>query len=220
MTYRAVLFDLDGTLLDTLGDIASAVNDALAGEGFPTHPIEAYREFIGDGVVTLIERALPVNKGKRDEGAIARCIAGYRSAYEREWNVRTRPYDGIPEMLDSLTSLGVAMGVLSNKPDDFTRLCVSKYLSTWPFRVVFGQREGVPRKPDPAGAIEAARGLGFEPGEVLYVGDTSVDMETGRRAGMRPIGVAWGFRSTEELWSTGAKAVIETPAELLLHLQD
>jgi phosphoglycolate phosphatase len=220
MTYRAVLFDLDGTLLDTLGDIGSAVNDALAREGFPTHPIEAYREFIGDGVVTLVQRALPSGRGAIDDEAVARCVAGYRSAYEREWNVRTRPYEGIPALLDALASRGVAMGVLSNKPDDFTQLCVSEYLSAWPFRVVFGQREGVPRKPDPAGAVEAARGLGFEPGEVLYVGDTAVDMETGLRAGMRPIGVAWGFRPVEELWSTGAEAVIETPAELLLHLQD
>jgi phosphoglycolate phosphatase len=213
MRFQVVLFDLDGTLLDTLEDIAQAANDVLVGLDLPAHPPEAYRRFIGDGVATLFRRALPPDRVVPD--LVDRCVAGFRETYARTWNVHTRPFDGIPALLDDLAAGGLELAVLSNKPDDFTRLYVDEYLARWPFRVVLGQREGVPRKPDPAGAMEIAQRLGVPAERFLYVGDTAVDMETARRAGMCPIGVAWGFRPVEELRSSGAAAVIERPAELL-----
>ncbi|MFO0892469.1 MAG: HAD-IA family hydrolase [Isosphaeraceae bacterium] len=184
---RAVLFDLDGTLLDTLEDIARSANEVLEGLNFPRHPADAYRRFIGDGVGNLFHRAIVEGSaGDADlvePALIARCVDGFRESYGRGWNVATRPYEGIPELLDALAARALGLAVLSNKPDAFTRQCVDEYLSSWPFAVVFGERAGVPRKPDPAAALDVAARLGVPPGAVLYVGDSSVDMETARRAG-------------------------------------
>jgi phosphoglycolate phosphatase len=213
MRFQAVLFDLDGTLLDTLEDIAQAANDVLVALDLPVHSPVAYRRFIGDGVATLFRRALPPDRVGPE--VVDRCVAGFRETYGKCWNVRTHPFDGIPELLDDLAARGLDLALLSNKPDDFTRLAVAEYLSRWPFRAVLGERAGVPRKPDPAGALEIARRLGLPAERFLYVGDTGMDMETARRAGMFPVGVAWGFRPIEELRSSGAGAVIERPAELL-----
>jgi phosphoglycolate phosphatase len=154
MIFRAVLFDLDGTLLDTLEDIARAANDVPAGLDLPTHPPGAYRRFIGDGVAMLFRRALPPDRVEPD--AVDRCVAGFEETYGRSWNVRTRPYDGVPGLLDDLAARGLGLAVLSNKPDGFTRLCAAEYLACRPFRAVVGQREGVPRKPVPARALEIA----------------------------------------------------------------
>lgn len=216
MRYRAVLFDLDGTLLDSLHDIADAANAVLERRGFSTHPHEDYRRFIGDGVDTLFRRALPPERAEPE--LLRRCVTDFGNTYAQVWNVKTRPYEGIPPLLDALESLGVTLAVLSNKPDEFTRRCVAHYLSVWPIRAAFGERPGVPRKPDPAGALEIAGLVDIPTSAFLYVGDTAVDMETARRAGMTPIGAAWGFRSAEELRSAGAGAIIESPLELLRFL--
>ncbi len=213
ITPRAILFDLDGTLIDSLADIAEAADVTLAREGFPGHSHDAYRRFIGDGVASLYRLALP--PGRVDEALVARCVTKHREAYETSWNVRTELYDGVSGMLDALVDQGVALAVLSNKPDDFTRRCAEFYLSRWPFRVVVGQREGVPRKPDPASAVEIAGRLGFGPGECLFVGDSGVDIQAGLRAGMFPVGVSWGFKAVEELRDAGAGAIIAHPSELL-----
>jgi phosphoglycolate phosphatase len=210
---RAVLFDLDGTLLDTLEDIGRSANQVLEALGFPAHPIDAYREFIGEGVATLFQRALP--PGSDEPDLVASCVERFRDIYGRGWNIATRPYPEIPELLDALSRRSLGLAVLSNKPDVFTRQCVSEYLARWPFGVVFGQREGVPRKPDPAGAFEVADRLGVSPAEIAYLGDSSIDMNTARRAGMLAIGASWGFRSEEELRSSGAAEVIARPFELL-----
>jgi len=172
MNFRAILFDLDGTLLDTLADIADSANRVLAGHGYPTHPIDAYRHFIGDGLVRLFGRVLPADQ--RGEEVIAECVGGFREAYAENWNVRTRRYEGVADLLDAATARGLKMAILSNKPHAFTRRCVDAYLSAWPFQAVLGQRDGVPRKPDPAGAreiVDPQRGhaprrslLGFPPG--------------------------------------------------------
>jgi phosphoglycolate phosphatase len=211
MKFRAVLFDLDGTLLDTLADIAHAANTVLEQLGLPTHPADAYRLFIGEGVAVLFRRAL----GLDDDAAVDRCVAAFRDAYGRSWNVRTRPYDGIPELLDALVDRGVGLTLLSNKPDAFTRLCAEHYLARWPFRAVLGARDGVPKKPDPAGALEIAAQLGLEPGQFAYLGDSAVDMLTAHRAGMYPVGASWGFRPVAELREGGAGAVVDHPRELL-----
>ena len=216
MHFRAVLFDLDGTLLDTLEDIADSANSTLLRYGFPTHEVEAYRYFIGDGVTMLISRALPAEK--RNDNIIAECVEAFRENYSRGWNSHTSSYDGIPELLDALTARQVKMAVLSNKPDDFTKRCVHEFLPHWNFQMILGQRNGIPRKPDPTGAQEIARDLGIAPAQFLYLGDSAVDMKTAIRAGMFPVGALWGFRPLKELLQNGARATIERPMELLDYL--
>jgi phosphoglycolate phosphatase len=213
MTYKAILFDLDGTLLDTLEDLGNSVNHVLAARGLPTHTLDEYRYFVGDGTAMLITRALP--QGKRNDGTVRACLEELREAYGRNWNVNTRPYEGIPEMLDALTEHGLKMAVLSNKQHEFTKLCVADLLSDWTFDVVFGQRDEVHRKPDPAGALEVAEHLNLSPADFLYLGDSAVDMKTATAAGMFPVGVLWGFRPAEELLEGGAQALIERPLEIL-----
>ena len=211
--YRAVIFDLDGTLLDTLEDIGDAVNRVLSARGFPVHPIDAYRFFVGNGVAKLVERALPENK--RDAETIRSCLDAYRADYSRHWNVKTRLYDGVSAMLDALTARVLKLAILSNKPHDSTRECVREFLSKWSFDVVFGQRDGVPLKPDPAGALAIAHTLGIPPAACLYLGDTAVDIQTAIAAGMTPVGALWGFRPMEELRESGATILIQEPLQIL-----
>ena len=217
MRYKAILFDLDGTLLDTLEDLATAANRALGTLGLPAHPTDAYRVFVGDGLRTLAERILPGDE--RSAAQVDALVAAFEREYSRTWNERTEPYAGVPEMLDRLTAGGYRLSVLSNKPDAFTRLCVEQLLPHWTFAPLYGQRPGVPKKPDPAAALAIAAELGLDPAEVLYLGDTATDMHTARAAGMAAVGVLWGFRSADELHAAGARHLITHPGELapLLH---
>ena len=217
MRYKAILFDLDGTLLDTLEDLATAANRALGTLGLPAHPTDAYRVFVGDGLRTLAERILPGEQ--RSAAQVDELVAAFEREYSRTWNERTAPYAGVPEMLDRLTGDGYRMSVLSNKPDAFTRLCVEQLLPHWTFAPLYGQRPGVPKKPDPAAALAIAAELDLDPAEVLYLGDTATDMHTARAAGMAAVGVLWGFRSADELRAAGARHLITHPGELapLLH---
>jgi phosphoglycolate phosphatase len=209
----AVIFDLDGTLLDTLTDIANAANRVLEGGGFTTHSIDAYRFFVGEGVVRLFTKALP--EDHRDEQTIADCADAFRRIYGEAWNVKTCPYENIPELLAEITARSIQMAVLSNKPDLFTTQCVRYYLGQFSFKMVLGQRAGVPRKPDPTAALQIAEGLSLRPEQVMVVGDTGVDMQTARHAGMQAIGALWGFRPASELREAGADRLIEHPLELL-----
>jgi len=213
MTYKAVIFDLDGTLLDTLEDLGNAGNRVLTARGFPTHKIDAYRYFIGDGATTLITRALP--EEKRSDEIISTCLEEYRQDYSRNWNVNTKPYDGVAEMLDTLVTHGFKLAILSNKPHEFTKLCVSGLLSNWTFDAVFGQREAIPRKPDPAGALKIAKELKIPPSDFLYLGDTAIDMKTAIAANMFPVGALWGFRSAEELQKSGAQVLLKRPMDIM-----
>lgn len=213
MRIKAVLFDLDGTLLDTLEDIANSANSALIRHGLPPNEVDAYRYFVGDGVAILISRALP--DGKRDSDVIADCVKAFREHYSRNWNVKTRPYEGIPELLDALAAEDIKMAILSNKPDDFTKRCVTELLPNHGFEMIIGQRDGIPMKPDPAGALQIAGRLGIMPSQFLYLGDSAIDMKTAIRADMFPVGALWGFRPLEELQDHGAQAVIEHPMDLL-----
>jgi phosphoglycolate phosphatase len=217
MRFDGVLFDLDGTLLDTLQDLGDSVNRVLAARGWPIFGLEDYRYFVGEGARTLISRALP--PGHRDTETINAVLADYREDYQRNWNVATRPYDGIPELLAGLQRRGLVLGILSNKPHAMTVKCVEGYFPGVPFRALLGQREHVPHKPDPAGAFEAAHSMGVAPERVLYVGDTGTDMLTARAAGMFALGVTWGFRPEAELREHGADAVVHRPAGIL-HLLD
>ena len=213
MRAKAVLFDLDGTLLDTLEDIANSANSALIKHGLPANVVDAYRYFIGDGVTMLISRALPDEN--RDSDIIAKCVKGFRQEYSRNWNVNTRPYEGVPELLDALAAKHIKMAVLSNKPDDFTKQCVSELLPNHSFEMILGQRDAIPIKPAPVGALQIADRLGITPSRFLYLGDSAIDMKTAVRAGMFPVGALWGFRPLEELQEHGAQAVIERPVDLL-----
>src|ERR1043165_356725 len=211
--FPPVLFDLDGTLLDTLEDIAASMNRALAALGLPIHPPDDYRFMVGDGVGTLMERALPLER--RDAGTIAQCRANYMADYAENWKVRTRMYDGIPEMLDALTDRGCPLAVLSKKPHRFTSDCVQHFLGRWRFAALLGQSDQLPRKPDPAGAIEIARRLKRRAEEFVYLGDTATDMNTARAASMHPVGAVWGFRSRDELVAAGGAIGGERPQGLL-----
>lgn len=212
-TFSGVVFDLDGTLLDTLEDLGDAVNRVLVDRGFPAHPMDAYRYFVGDGSAVLIERALP--ESARGSGVHRDCLAAFMADYDKSWKVKTRLYDGISEMLDSLAALGVDMAILSNKSHGFTVKCVQDLLSKWRFKAVFGLRDEVPRKPDPSGALEISGLLGTAPDRMLYLGDSAIDMQTAVAAGMFPVGALWGFRTREELQKNGARALIQHPGELL-----
>lgn len=212
--YKAVVFDLDGTLLDSLEDLADSMNIVLEKCGFPTHPIEDYKYFVGDGMYTLVERTVPEEK-KLDKELIEKCFLMMKEEYGQRWSKKTRPYPQIPKLLTNLAELGMKMTVLSNKPHEFTKIIVCKLLSDWDFEVVLGQRPGIPKKPDPKGAFDIAESLKICPEEILYLGDTNVDMKTATRAGMYPVGVLWGFRGAEELKGNGAKILIKKPLDLL-----
>lgn len=211
--FRAVLFDLDGTLLDTLEDLAAASNDVLRAMGLPTHEVDAYRYLVGDGVNMLFKRAVP--ETVRSDELTRQCVARFLAVYDRQWNVRSRPYPGIMALLADLIRRRVQLAVLSNKPHEFTERCVREYFSGVPFQAIIGQREHRPRKPDPAGALEIAELLSVAPADWLYLGDTATDMRTAVAAGMYPVGALWGFRPAEELLESGALALLHSPGELL-----
>lgn len=211
-----MVFDLDGTLLDTLDDIADAANAALEELGHPTHPTAAYRYFVGEGMEMLIRRILP--EAARAPEEITAGVEVLRRQYDRRWDHKTRPYAGVPELLDALAARGLPLAVLSNKPDDFTRLTVGRLLARWDFAAVHGMRPDTPRKPDPAGALAVARALGLPPARFLYLGDTATDMQTATAAGMKALGATWGFRPADELLAAGADALVDRPSQLLDHL--
>ena len=219
MRYQAVLFDLDGTLLDTLADLAAASNRVLAAHGLKPYPVEDYRYFVGSGVRHLLECILP-KPLREEEAEIEAGIAAFQQEYAKNWQEHTKAYEGIAELLDYLSTNGYRLAVLSNKPQHFTELCVQTLLANWQFHSVLGQREGVPRKPHPAGALETARLLDLPPSAILYVGDTGVDMRTAQQAGMDAVGVLWGFRDAEELRATGAEILVQTPQELVRFLAE
>ncbi len=218
MSYRAVIFDLDGTLLDTLQDLADTTNTALGKLGFPKHETEAYKLLVGEGREALAARSLP--EDQRNDATVARLVAIINEEYTQHWADNTRPYPGIPGLLDELARRKVRLAVLSNKAHVFTELMVTQMLSTWRFDMVLGASAFLPKKPDPAGALQIAQHLGIRPAEFLYLGDSGIDMETAARAGMYPVGALWGFRSADELLASGGKALVGAPHELLMFVDE
>jgi len=208
---RSVIFDLDGTLVDSLDDIGAALNHVLAARALPTHDREAIESFIGDGARMLVRRAIPDDA---DEDAL---LAAFRARYLEHLIVHTRAYDGVEALLDALGARGVPMAVLSNKPHDMTVRVVAEVLGGDRFVRVVGQRDGVPRKPDPTAALELAALL---PAPTVFVGDTPVDVETARAAGLRPIGVGWGMRDPRSLRDAGADVILERPGDLVAILSE
>lgn len=216
MKYSTAIFDLDGTLLDTLDDLALAGNQMLREMSFPTHSIDAYKYFVGDGLRVLVERITPENT---DENTLGRCCDLFSSYYTNCWDKNSLPYSGIMEMLKELQDYGVQCSVLSNKPHHFTVQCIKRFFAPGTFEYVLGQRPDVRKKPDPAGALEIAELMRVAPSACLYVGDTAVDMQTGKAAGMIVVGVLWGFREAEELMKHGADILVSQPKEIVAYLQ-
>ncbi|NQU22122.1 MAG: HAD family hydrolase [Candidatus Nealsonbacteria bacterium] len=213
MSYQSILFDLDGTLLNTLEDIAESSNFALRHLGFPEHSLESYKYLIGDGLEALVRDVLP--EDRCDAAMRGECAALIRKEYGQRWDRKTRPYEGVAELLDAVTAREIPMAILSNKPDDLAKLCVARLLPRWQFAAVIGARPSVPKKPDPAGTLEIAKHLRGDTAEIVYLGDTGTDMKTATAVGMFPVGALWGFRAADELTAAGAEVLISKPLELL-----
>ena len=208
-----MLFDLDGTLLDTLADLADAGNAALSDLRFPTHSLEAYKYFIGKGMDELVRQILPQDNS--DQQTVAECMKLAKQYYSQYWKRNSKPYPGIADMLTELEKRSITKVVFSNKPDEFTGIMVRTLLADWKFDIIRGSLPGVPLKPDPAAALQIASEVKIEPQKFIYVGDSAMDMQTARAAGMHAVGVLWGFRDAYELLSGGAKVLAKEPREIL-----
>ncbi len=206
---------MDGTLVHTIEDIAGAANMMFERRGLPLHPLEYYLKWVGNGAVKFIEQAY--GEGiERDH--LMTLVAEFKEIYGQNLHNRSQVYKGIPEVLDELVSKGIRMSVLSNKPHLLTLKVASYYLSDWPFSPVYGQRDEVPRKPDPAAAFEIASLMNSEPGRILFVGDSNNDILTAQAAGMLPLGVTWGYGRLETEAVEGDYPIIHKPLALLDHL--
>lgn len=208
---HAVIFDLDGTLLNTLGDLRAATNHALEVRGLPPRSMEEIRQFIGNGIRLLICRAMPEGT---PEAEIDAALDDFKAYYAAHIHDRTVPYDGIPQLLTALRKRGVKVAVLSNKIDSASQQLI-EYFFPGKTDVVFGEHVGVPRKPDPTSCRMVMQQLGVQPEQVLYVGDSGTDMQTAKNAGLYAVGVTWGFRSKEVLLEYGADVLVHRPEQIL-----
>lgn len=208
---HAVIFDLDGTLLNTLGDLRAATNHALEVRGLPPHSMEEIRQFIGNGIRLLICRAMPEGT---PEAEIDAALDDFKTYYAAHIHDRTVPYDGIPQLLTALKKRGIQVAVLSNKIDSASQQLI-EYFFPGKTDVVFGEHVGVPRKPDPTSCRMVMQQLGVQPEQVLYVGDSGTDMQTAKNAGLYAVGVTWGFRSKEVLLEYGADVLVHRPEQIL-----
>lgn len=213
MEFDGVIFDLDGTLVDTLEDIADAMDRVLAREGAPGYTYDEYRYLIGHGIRNLVTESLPPEL--RSEERVGRCYERMLQDYGAHLLDKTRAFDGVPELVRALRADGVPLAVHSNKADAPTQRIVAALLDPADFVEVAGARMGAPLKPDPAVALAIAARFGLSPERVAYLGDSLVDMRTANAAGMVAVGAAWGFRTREELVESGAFAVIDAPLDLL-----
>lgn len=210
---QLVIFDLDGTLLDTIADLGQATNHALKQCGYPEHAITSYKFMVGNGIGKLLERAIPDDA--RTPGNVAKLRACFTDYYDRHNTDLTLPYPGIPELLEQLDSMGIKLAVASNKYQSAVTKLITHYFPHLPWAAIHGNRDGIPVKPDPSIVFDI---LGHAPTpkrDVLYVGDSGVDMETARRACVESAGVTWGFRPESELLEYHAEHIVHQPDELL-----
>lgn len=210
---KLVIFDLDGTLLNTIADLGNATNHALVKCGFPTHPISAYPRFVGSGITKLLERVLP--ESARTTENVDRLRIHFKEYYGEHLADQTEPYPGIPELLSQLTSRGVAVAVASNKYQAAAEVIVKHYFPDIPWAAIEGQKEGIPVKPDPSIVFEILGKCPTPKADILYVGDSGIDMETARRACVESAGVSWGFRPVSELREHLADHIVESTRQLL-----
>lgn len=211
--FKAVIFDLDGTLLDTVEDIAVSVNKILEKHSLPKHNLDDYRRFVGRGIGKLVEQATPTEK--HSDSFLKQIYSEVIAEYSKNLDRYTKPYLGINDLLDGLSEKGIRLAILSNKAHEFMADVVKSYFSKWSFDVVFGARKNIPTKPNPYSVFEIMQIMQLKPVDIVYVGDTDVDMQTANAAGVFSVGVAWGFRKRDELVSNGAKVIIDYPHELL-----
>ena len=208
---KTVIFDLDGTLLDSIEDIASSMNKVLESLQLPTHKIEDYKYFVGGGVDILVENALN-NHSKEIKDEVTK---RFKVEYDGKLHSKTLPYDGIYDLLDELKKLDINLAVLSNKPHEFTVSYVNHFFKDYDFKEVHGQKEDVPKKPDPKAAIDIVKCLDSSCENTYFIGDTKIDMQTAKSANMTAIGVLWGFRDEKELRDFGADFIVSNPLEIL-----
>jgi phosphoglycolate phosphatase len=213
VNFKGALFDLDGTLLHTLPDIRDAMNIVLAAHDLPQYDAETYRRMIGWGIERLAELAVPDDR--RDDIDVDKLADEMKRGYLAYPLTETKPFDGINELVRGLLDRGVRLAVLSNKINTLTQRIIRDTWGDGVFGVVYGSRDDLPKKPDPTAAARIAEELGLAPQEMIFVGDTAIDMETAQVAGMFPVGVSWGYREVEELWMHGAAVVVSRPQEIL-----
>jgi len=215
MKIEGVIFDLDGTLVNTIEDIAGAANMMFARNDLPEHDLDYYLRWIGNGAVKFVERAYgePLDRDR-----LMAYVSEFKEIYAENLHNRSHVYQGIPELLDELVGRGIRISVLSNKPHLLTKRVCDFYLGRWPFDPVFGQREKVPRKPDPAAAFEIAQGWGIDPARILFVGDSDNDILTAQAAGMVPLGVSWGYGRLVSDPVEGMGKLIHNPWGILEHI--
>ncbi|MDD3168054.1 MAG: HAD family hydrolase [Eubacteriales bacterium] len=215
MKYDTILFDLDGTLLDTLEDLADSINTVMRQEGYPQRTKEEIREFIGDGAKKLMGRSLPQGMSEKE---ILRCLSTFREHYLKNMQNQTTPYEGIPEVLKRLRGMGIKIGVVSNKPDDATKEICRHYFNR-DVLVAIGDHRARKKKPAPDNVFEALKQLESGKEKTLYIGDSDVDVMTAKNAGLACVAVSWGYRSRETLRAAGADHIIDKPEELITLLE-
>ena len=212
---KTVIFDLDGTLLDSIEDIASSMNKVLESLQLPIHKIEDYKHFVGGGVDILVDNTLS-NQSKEIKDEV---IKRFKIEYDGKLHSKTLPYDGIYELLDELKKLDINLAVLSNKPHEFTVSYVNHFFKNYNFKEIHGQKKDVPKKPDPKAALDIVKCLDSSCENTYFIGDTKIDMQTAKSANMTAIGVLWGFRDEKELRDFGADFIVSNPLEILKILQ-
>lgn len=210
--FKAIIFDLDGTLLNTLEDLASSMNNVLQKHNYSPYPTDQYRFFVGEGMNNLVKKA--TNPFTDDKKKIQQMQSEMKLEYEKMWHKTTKPYDGINETLMNLDDAGFLLAVLSNKPDEMTKIIVSFFFPEIHFFQVCGASQDVPKKPDPAGVFSIMNQSFLSPEEFIMIGDSSIDIQTAINASIFPSGVLWGFRDKEELFKAGAKQFFKNPGEI------
>ncbi|MDR2403061.1 MAG: HAD family hydrolase [Spirochaetaceae bacterium] len=218
MKFNCIIFDLDGTLVDTLEDIAASMNRALESRGFPPVPPEQYAGMVGWGIKRLALLALPPEA--RDEKNAGPLAAAAVRFYTENPLVYSRPYPEIPRLVEDLKRLKVKTAVLTNKPDPVARLVIDGLFPAGSFNIVLGEKPGVPRKPDPASVWDILMRLDSTPRNTIFAGDSEIDMETARAAECHALGVSWGFRSRAALKQAGAERIVDSPGEILNLIKD
>jgi phosphoglycolate phosphatase len=213
MSFKGVIFDLDGTLADTLVDIAGSMNRILEKHGYPVHGVSDYKQLVGRGLDNLVRQALP--DLARQPQLVTLCLAEMIDDYNNYCLVQTHLYEGISDMMHKLQQKGLILSVFSNKAELLTQKIVHQLLPDVSFFIIAGARSDFPKKPDPAGALLISEQTGIAAEHYIYVGDSDVDMQTANRAGMYAVGVSWGFRTRDELFANGAKILLDHPFELL-----
>ncbi|WP_134139118.1 HAD family hydrolase [Flavobacterium sp. S87F.05.LMB.W.Kidney.N] len=212
MKFKGIIFDLDGTLVNSLEDISDAMNTVLTGLNYPTHTYDTYQYFIGSGLRNLVSKALPASNNSEEQ--IENCFDCMIETYREVCTIKTKPYDGILELLDNLSSQNIKLAVFSNKADELTKKIAAEIFPDY-FDAAVGLSTEELKKPNPFEALEISKNWNLKPEEILFVGDSDIDMQTAVNATMFPVGVSWGYRTEDELIASGAKVVIHNPSDLI-----